>query len=267
MAIPQTEKENLPQDGFTVCWMRFVLALTFLTRIPIPIKGKVTPEDMRASMGWYPLIGLGMGAVGYYLWLWGNIIFPPLLSAAMVIVLLEMFTGALHLDGFMDTCDGIGSGAPRERALEIMKDSRVGAMGAFGAVALILLKVAALAAMTPQQAFIPFVFGWMAARIVPVINVALFAYARPTGTGGAFTEGKSYGMLIWSIITMLIAGFLYHPYTTFPFMLAIIAITLIVQSGIAKKLGGLTGDVYGMGIELTELLALIAGCVLVKLML
>lgn len=259
-----TEPEKKSRGIFSLCWLRFALALTFLTRIPLPVKGEITAGDMRASMGWYPLIGLGLGASGYGLWLAANLIFPPLLSAAVVVILLELFTGALHMDGFMDTCDGIGSGAPRERALEIMKDSRVGAMGVFGAVALILLKVAALTALNTQQAFIPLIFGWMAARLVPVLNVTFFSYARLSGTGGAFAEGKSYGMLIWGTLTVFIAGALYNPAITIPFMLVIIIITLIVQSGIAKKLGGLTGDVYGMGIELTELLALIAGCILIK---
>jgi adenosylcobinamide-GDP ribazoletransferase len=264
MTMLPTEPKQASGGIFSSCWLRFVLALTFLTRIPIPVKGEVTSDDLRASMGWYPLIGLGLGAAGYGLWVAANLIFPPLLSAAMVVILLEIFTGALHMDGFMDTCDGIGSGAPRERALEIMKDSRVGAMGVFGAVALILLKVTALTSLTPQQSIIPLLFGWMAARLVPVLNVIFFPYARLSGTGGAFAEGKSRAMLIWGIITVLIAGGVYNPALTVPFMLVIIIITLIVQSGIAKKLGGLTGDVYGMGIELTELLALIAGCILIK---
>ncbi len=264
MTIP-TPEQNISSRGIVATfWLRFVLALTFLTRIPIPVKGEITADYMRASMAWYPLVGFGVGAIGYWLWWGANIVFPPLLSAVLVIVLLEIFTGALHMDGFMDTCDGIGSGAPRERALEIMKDSRVGAMGVFGAIALIFIKVAALASLTVQQAIIPLFFGWMTARAIPVINVTFFPYARVTGTGGAFVKGTSLAVFIWAIITILAVGILYNPVITMPYMLVMIVIVLIIQTGISKKLGGLTGDVYGMGIELTEALALVAGCVLVK---
>jgi cobalamin 5'-phosphate synthase/cobalamin synthase len=241
------------------------LAVTFLTRLPLRVTGAVTAHDLRASMAWYPLVGLGLGACGWGLYYAGLWLFPSaLLAAALVIIALEAATGALHLDGLMDTCDGLGSGAPRERALEIMKDSRVGAMGVFGAVAVLLIKVVALGALSLQGSFLPLLIGWSAARLVPALDVLLFPYARKTGTGGAFAQGKSpWASLIALVSVVVISGIIGHV-VGLALAVGVLTLTLLLQMGISRKLGGLTGDVYGMGIELTETLALVIGSVLVK---
>lgn len=253
-----TEHTGSPRSWLATCWLRFTLAVTFLTRLPLPVTGNVHPEDLHASMGWYPLIGAGLGAAGFGLYLAGNLLFPRLLSASLAVVLLEMATGTLHLDGFMDTCDGIGSGRSRERMLEIMKDSRVGAMGVFGAVAVLLIKVAALAALAPAQSLVPLVAGWTAARAIPVVNVAGFRYARQSGTGGLFT-GLPARVRDIALLLAFGAGSLVAGSAGCGLVLGCLLITLLVQRSIARQLGGLTGDVYGFGVELAELLALVGG--------
>lgn len=251
-----------PQRGvLTTLWLRFALAVTFLTRLPLPVRGEVRQDDLRASTGWYPLVGLGIGAVGWGIYRAASLVVPPSVAAVLVVMLLQMFTGALHLDGFMDTCDGLGSGAPRERALEIMKDSRVGAMGVFGAIAVLLLKVTALAALTVPSALVSLLVGWAAARAVPAWDVAMFPYARATGTGRACTGGgRSWGALIAATLTALAVGYGLGSWHGLAFAVLLVLLPLLVQLPIARKLGGLTGDTYGMGIELAEALALLIGC-------
>ena len=253
-----------PRRGFlAVGWLRFALAVTFLTRLPLPVRGEVTPADLRASMAWYVPIGAALGAFGWlvfrlsFRYLDGDSRDLNLLPAVLVMVLLEMATGALHLDGFMDTCDGLGSGAPRERALEIMKDSRVGAMGVFGAVAILLLKVSALATLDLDFVLPALVIGWTTARAVPTLDVSLFPYARNTGTGKAFAEGGSPWPAIIGVVIALAAGYFLLRLPGLILTAAVLTAVLLVQWRIARKLGGLTGDVYGMGIELAEALALI----------
>jgi len=238
------------------------LAVTFLTRLPLPTKGEIASKDLRASMGWYPLVGLALGAVGFGGYTACRWFFPATVSAALVIIMLELCSGALHLDGLMDTCDGVGSGKPRERMLEIMKDSRVGAMGVFGAVAVILIKVTALAALIPQQSLLPLLGGWAAARAVPVLDVAIFRYAREFGTGGLFAGDMPFWVVLLTMITTATIGWLAGKAPGMLLLFSAIAITLLVQAGISHKLGGLTGDVYGFGVELTEALVLIGGCAL-----
>jgi len=264
LTSPTTQPETAERGWLATCVLRLSLAVTFLTRLPLPITAEVTPVDLQASMGWYPLVGLVLGAVGAGLFAVGRLLFPAPVVAALVIILLEAFTGALHLDGFMDTCDGLGSGKPRERALEIMKDSRVGAMGVFGAVAVIVLKVAALATFATPQAALVLCIGWPAARALPIWNVSLFPYARAAGTGGAFTEGKSQWALIFATLSAVIIAVFFGGVHGLLLLLLAILLTLLIQANIALKLHGLTGDVYGMGIEMVETLVLLLGTALIR---
>ncbi len=258
-----------PRGWFATRWRRFALAVTFLTRLPLPISGTATADDLRASMGWYPVVGLVLGAVGWGFYRAAGLVLPSAVAAAVTIIALEWCTGALHLDGVMDTCDGLGSGAPRERALEIMKDSRVGAKGVFGALAVLLLKVTALAALAPPDSLLPLLVGCMAARLAPIWAVTLFPYARPDGTGKAFTGGTVGWSLPAATLFTLGAGWflgylLGQGLLGLGLALLLTALVLFVHSRIARRLGGLTGDVYGMGIELAETLALLIGCMLVQ---
>ncbi len=160
---------------------RLTLAVTFLTGIPLKVEGEVSPADLWGSMGWYPLVGLAMGVAAWAVYAGLISFLPGLVAATLVVILLELLTRGLHLDGLMDTADGILSGAPRERALEIMKDHNVGAMGVAAAVLLLVLKVAALGALTRADAAAPLLAGWCAARTLPALNVYWWPYARPAG--------------------------------------------------------------------------------------
>jgi len=190
--------------------------------------------------------------------------------------LLELVTRGLHMDGLMDTCDGFFSGAPRARALEIMKDHNVGAMGVVAAVLILLLKVAALGALTRADAAAPLLAGWCAARALPALDVYAWPYARAAGTGEAFTREHTpgpvgmagallaAGLAATVFVTLAVDG-VGAWYAGIVIAAAAMGAALLVQAAVAKRLGGLTGDVYGMGIELAEAAALVVGCAIVKL--
>ncbi len=253
---------------------RFALAVTFLTAVRLPTSGAADPADLWASMGLYPLVGLLLGLAGWGVYAVLLYRLAPLPAAAIVIVGLELATRALHLDGLMDTADGCLSGAPRERALEIMKDSRVGAMGVFAAIAAIVVKVSALAALTRSGAALGLVAGLTVARLLPALDVRFFAYARREGTGAAFagagsTNGPVVAAAACAVAVALAAGALARSGLAGPFLgldvaVAAVALTLGVQALVARRLGGLTGDVYGLGVELAETLALIGACLVVR---
>ena len=255
---------------------RFTLAVTFLTGIPLKVEGEVSPGDLWASMGWYPLVGLTMGVSAWAVYAGLVSFLPGLVAAALVVILLELLTRGLHLDGLMDTADGILSGAPRERALEIMKDHNVGAMGVAAAVLLLVLKVAALGALTRADAAAPLLAGWCAARALPALNVYWWPYARPAGTGEAFTREHTPGplqlaggLLVAGVVVAGLSGLWAGATGSWYAGLVVAAVStgvaLGVQAAVAKRLGGLTGDVYGMGIELAEAAALVTGCAIVGL--
>jgi adenosylcobinamide-GDP ribazoletransferase len=252
---------------------QLTLAVTFLTGIPLPVRGEVTPAELWRSMGWYPLVGLALGAAAWGLYSGLLVLLPGLVAAVLVVLALEVLTRGLHMDGLMDTADGLFSGAPRERALEIMKDSQVGAMGVVAAILIVLLKVAALAALTRADAAAPLLVGWAAARTLPSIDVYAWPYARRAGTGEAFTREHSPGpvvlaaallggALVASAIVSIAVGGAAGWWAGAAIAALAIGVTLLVQAAAAKRLGGLTGDVYGMGIQLAEAAALVVGCAL-----
>ncbi len=272
VAAPQAGAD--PDAGST--GRRFTLAVTFLTGVPLKVEGEVRPSDLWASMGWYPLVGLAMGAAAWGVYAGLVSFLPGLVAATLVVILLELLTRGLHLDGLMDTADGVLSGTPRERALEIMKDHNVGAMGVAAAVLLLVLKVAALGALARADAAAPLLAGWCAARALPALNVYWWPYARAAGTGEAFTREHTPGPLqlaggllfagvVMAGLAGLWAGAAGSWYAGLVVAAVSIGVALGVQATVAKRLGGLTGDVYGMGIELAEAAALVTGCAIVGL--
>jgi len=255
---------------------QLTLAVTFLTGIPLKVEGDVSPADLWRSMGWHPLVGLALGAAAWGMYAGLLELLPSLVAAVLVVLLLEAVTRGLHMDGLMDTADGVLSGAPRERALEIMKDSSVGAMGVVAAVLIVLLKVAALGALARADAAAPLLAGWAAARALPALDVYAWPYARAAGTGEAFTRERTPGPVVMAagllavglaataLVTLAVDG-AGAWYAGLAVAVVAMAVALAVQAAVAKRLGGLTGDVYGMGIELAETAALVAGCLLVRL--
>jgi cobalamin 5'-phosphate synthase/cobalamin synthase len=255
---------------------RLTLAVTFLTGIPLKVEGEVSPADLWRSMGWYPLVGLALGAAAWGAYAGLIALLPGLVAAVIVVLLLEAVTRGLHMDGLMDTADGVFSGAPRERALEIMKDSNAGAMGVVAAVLILVLKVAALGALARADAAAPLLAGWCAARALPALDVYAWPYARVAGTGEAFTRERTPGPVALAG-ALLVAGVVATMFVTvvvdgvgawyagIVIAAAAMGAALLVQAAVAKRLDGLTGDVYGMGIELAEAAALVVGCAIVKL--
>ncbi|KPV56855.1 cobalamin biosynthesis protein CobS [Paenibacillus sp. A3] len=262
-------------------------AFQFLTRLPVPVKLDYHDALFRRSVVFYPLVGLVLGLIAAAVGLLLTSLLPPLPAAALLLGIWVLLTGALHLDGLMDTADGILSHRSRERMLEIMKDSRVGAMGVIAAVLVLLLKWSLLtellpAAVTGSQGKL-----WLLLALVPlwtrwymVVAIACWPYARQAGSGmGGFFRGVGAGHAAGSGLVALLlslcvvaAGEAFGG-LTLPFwhMVGIVGILLAVTIGagvlmsvsIHRKLGGLTGDTYGAMNELLEA-ALLLVLVLIK---
>ena len=120
--------------------MKFLAALQFLTTIPLPWRREVRPEDLGRSIGYFPLVGLIIGLILAGLnWLF-SFILPPAVVNGLLIVSLAIISGALHLDGLVDTCDAIAGHKTTEDRWQIMHDSRAGGFGIVGVVLLLLVK-------------------------------------------------------------------------------------------------------------------------------
>ncbi len=234
----------------------FLIALTFFTRIPLPVPKDITTEEFTQSYRFYPLVGL---VIGLLLWLLAKALipyYPPLVLGALLLGAELMLTGGIHLDGFMDSMDGLLSARSPERILEIMKDSRVGAHASMALVGLLLLKFALLASLTPSTLAILIVMP-MLSRWVFQIGVIGFPYARSQGLGKGFHEVSHWlTFLLSGGVICSISFFLLGLAGPLAFGVSALLITLIA-SRISNLLGGLTGDLYGAFIELSEVTCLL----------
>ena len=125
-------------------------AVQFYTRVPVPRWVGHSEAQLAAATPYFPVVGIGIGLVTGLVFELACLGFGPLIAAVLALACGVLLTGAFHEDGFADVCDGFGGGYTKERVLEIMKDSRVGAFGAIGIGLLLLLQAAALAGTAPQ---------------------------------------------------------------------------------------------------------------------
>jgi adenosylcobinamide-GDP ribazoletransferase len=188
-------------------------------------------------------------------------LFDPLLRAAVAVALWKALTGALHLDGLSDCLDGLAGRDPAERR-RIMRDSRIGVFGAVGLVLGLILAVAALEAVTrAPAAWRVLLLAPLAGRIAPLL-AATPAAASGEGMGASFARARPMGAgALGAVLAGALASFLLGP----PGLL-VLAVGLgagwLIARAFARRLGGVTGDVLGASVELTELgvLAAAAAC-------
>jgi len=231
-----------------------IQAIRFLTILPFR-----EPDDgfsPSKTAVWFPVVGLILGAAvsmvdALLIRLW-----PKAVVSVLDIVLLIVLSGAFHLDGLGDTADGLLGYRSRERALDIMKDSRVGAMGVVAITCCILLKCVALGALGPERSFV-LVLVPAIARLTPIMGMQFLPYCRESGTGKAFFEEaippEAWMVGIVPILMMIVLGF--------RGMLLITAFAGVVSGVLLwyrRRMGCITGDMLGALIEVSETALLLA---------
>jgi adenosylcobinamide-GDP ribazoletransferase len=236
----------------------FLHAFSFLTILPLGHPSLPEEKELAESMAFFPLVGLIIGlilAVGYYLF---SSLFSGPLSLWLSIGLLALLTRGLHLDGFADTMDGLGSGGPRERILEVMRDSRI---GAFGVISLILLIGAKYFALDQiPRTSIPYALILMAVtgRNAMVLVCYRSPYARSGGgLAKPFTENVGVREITLSLATAFGITLLVMGIQGVMIFVGTGLFSLGYRSFFIKKLGGVTGDILGGANELAELLSLL----------
>jgi adenosylcobinamide-GDP ribazoletransferase len=236
----------------------FIQAISFLTILPVGHPSLSEEKELARAMAFFPLVGLMIGlilALGYYLL---SFFLPRALVLWITIGLVALLTRGLHLDGFADTMDGLGSGGPREKILEVMRDSRIGAFGVMGLILLIGAKYLALDQIPGLS--IPFMLILMAVvgRNAMVLVCYRSPYARSEGgLAKPFVENLSAReVFISSTLTFGIA-FLLIGLKGIAISLGVGLFSLGYRYFFIKKLGGVTGDVLGAANELAELLCLL----------
>ena len=250
--------------------MALLAAIRFLTSIPLPWGREASREEFVRSVGYYPVVGLLIGLILAGLcWLLG-LFLPSAVVNMLLIVALVVISGALHLDGFVDTCDGIGGHKTPEERWQVMRDSRVGGFGVIGACCLLLVKYISLNSV-PQPLLM------MTLVLMPVISrwamvYAIFAYpsARPSGLGKERKQATDCPRFILATLITLalaiglarLANITYFYLAGPAIMLGIWVIVIAMGAYFKRKFYGLTGDTYGAINEVAEVCVLILVCLL-----
>lgn len=232
-----------------------LVAFQFLTIFPALIKRMFAAREMGQSVGWFPLVGVALGFALYGVHYAAQLIFPASVSAALTILAWVIFTRAFHLDGFMDTCDGLFGGWTPERRLEIMKDSHVGAFGVIGGILILLIKYTALASSPdPLPAL---VMSTTLARLGMSITLFVFPYAREKGLGRDMKDNAGWTQVLLATIISLIVSWFAYGWLGIAIMIFAVLAALLVAFYITRLIPGLTGDSYGALAELLETFVLL----------
>lgn len=226
-------------------------AVGFLTRIPV---GRVDAGDVARGAFAFPLVGAGIGAAGAGVALLVHPALSPLVAAALAVAAMTALTGALHLDALADTADAVG-GTSRERALEIMRDSRIGSFGAAAIGLDLLLRVAVIAQLLGGAIVGPLVAAGALSRASSVVLSALLPYARPTGGTGSVLSGRvspwAAGVIGVAVAIVALGG-------DAAIVVGAVTLSTIVLGLVYRRwLGGATGDTLGAASEVGEVVALL----------
>jgi adenosylcobinamide-GDP ribazoletransferase len=235
----------------------YFIAMQFLTIIPLPFRVRCDEHDLGRSMALFPLAGLTIGlllAGGDFL---AARLLPRPVADLLLIVALSAVTGALHLDGLADVCDGLAARGGRERFLAVMKDSRIGAVGVVGLVLGLLLKYQALLHVPPdlkRQALLLFP---MVARFAQVQAAVGARSAREQGLGALFLASAGWRELLVAFITSVALAWLLMGIQGLMLLGTACFFTWLLKGWFHQQLGGITGDVIGCISELNEILCLL----------
>ena len=242
--------------------MRFLDALRFLTIIRVPRRGKASPEEVARSLGYFPLVGVIIGLIlaGLY-WLL-SLVLPSSVVSGLLIVISVVLSGGLHLDGFVDTCDGIAGHKDAEARWQVMHDSRAGAFGIVGVFCLLLVKYVSLNSIPPTLMMATLVLMPVLSRWAMVYAIFAYPYARPSGLGRVFKEEASWWKLTVATLIALAVVIPWFRWAGLVIMLGVWVIAVAMAAYLRRKFSGLTGDTYGAINEVAEVSVLLLVCLL-----
>lgn len=227
----------------------FALAVQFLTRLPVPAAKAYSPERLAAAVRYYPLVGALIGGLCAAVFWLAHLWLPQTVSVLMAVATGLAATGAFHEDGLADTFDGLGASGDRYRALEIMRDSRLGTFGAVALAVALGLKVAALTSLAPTLVVTALVAGHGLSRLSSVVALETGTYVREAGVATPVTARM--GPAGWFVVLIagiaLAAGLVWmlSPLATVLAFGGLAAGHVLMRLWYERRLGGYTGDTLG----------------------
>lgn len=243
---------------------RFVSILQFMTRIPI--KSNIGFDDeFYKSIVYFPLVGFVLGILLFIIGFISDKIFDSFITSIIITLSSVILTGGLHIDGLGDTFDAIYSYRDKERMLEIMKDSRLGTNSLLAIIFLILFKIAFIYNIINKDFMWMIIFMPVIARLGMIRLTYKTVSPRKKGMGNLFIGKASTSMFIQAIlytifIVVIVSKLIFKSLMTFKILMSILLVLLFNQlfkNHIYKKIDGITGDILGCSVELSEVIYLL----------
>ncbi len=255
----ETSEEHSHANVWGSLWCEARLAASFLTIVPMGVAGQAPNRCLTGSFAFFPLIGFLIGATLVI----EDFVLTPVFKAPIrsvgLVLSLALLTGCVHLDGLADAADAFGARGDRQRALDVMRDSRVGVYGAVALFFVLIVKCAALTALDGWTRRVALYAAPGLSRWAMVATSEGLKYLRAEGAGGKLlapcpTRFARAGLMTLGALLPVICG---------PLLIALGAVVLLALAAKAfyrRWLGGVTGDLLGAVCELSEALALVIFC-------
>jgi len=231
-------------------------AVRYLTIVPVP--ARFSPEAFAPGRGavWFPAVGLVVGvSLALIAWAAGAV-FPPLLAALLTVTAWKLVTGGLHLDGLADCLDGL-MGRDAAHRLTIMGDSRICAFGAIGLILFLLLEISAVMELDSATRWAALLAAPVVGRATPPLLARVLPAARRAGHGAAFRDSLGVAAPLLTPATALVVAWVALGRVGLVAWALAHALALALGWFMSRRLGGITGDVLGAGIESAELVVLL----------
>ena len=235
---------------------RALLAVRFLTIVPVSRRGHAGLEDLGRAAPWFPVVGAGLGLALAAIDTLAIRVFPPVLAAVLTVSAWTLLTGGLHLDGLADCLDGLAGHDPAARRA-IMSDSRIGAFGAMGLALFLMLQFAALGELPLAMRWRALVTAPVIARATPAVLGRLFRPARAEGQGALFCAGLGRAAVPAAMAVAIVVAVAVLGGLGLVALAVGVGAAVVIGAFLSRRLGGVTGDVLGAGVQLTELAVLL----------
>ncbi len=233
-----------------------LLAFQFLTIFPIKLK-HVKQKEIASSLMFFPFVGLVIGLLLCGL----NVLleylhFSQLALNVILVVALVVITGGMHLDGLSDTLDGFWSARSKEDILRIMRDPHIGVMGVLSLICIILLKVVLLNSLGSVYKIIGLLLLCIISRWTAVLAMYLFNYARSDGKAKIFIDGINSKIFFSSTLSAIAFAFVIWGWNGISILFVVAGLSYLICNNAKRKIGGITGDILGALIEISEVIIL-----------
>ncbi|MEA2361406.1 MAG: adenosylcobinamide-GDP ribazoletransferase [Thermoleophilaceae bacterium] len=245
-----TVDELAPASGLRRAAAQLALAVSFLTVVPVRLRGR-SAVDLGGAAVWFPVVGALIGALAGGVRAGAEPLFGATAATVLAMAALVLVTGALHQDGLADTADGLGVRGDPERRLAVMRDSATGAFGVLALVGWALLLLAALAPLSDSEALAALVTAGALSRWAALLHAAATSPARPEGLGAGFRVGR-VALLIASACAVLVAGVAAGIGPGLAALGVTLAIALLSAWAARRAIGGRTGDTIGATVAVVE---------------